>query len=171
MQQWHVAKTKSGQDQIALENLKRQAFESFYPVAIVAKFYRGKIIESTEGYFPGYVFVRFSKQDDQWRIINSTRGVQKLLSFAENGLPSSVQDHEVERLQREEKQGELAQHLQIGDRVRMKNCSTFQPSGRVIATRGERIEFLMRLLGRDVKCIAAQSALYLVGRHIGRPVR
>lgn len=162
--QWHVAKTKSGQDQIALEHLKRQSFDSYYPLTSTLQKRKGRIIEHYEGLFPGYVFVKFSKILDQWRIINSTRGVQRLLSFSEDGTPSTVPHDEVEKLKRREKQGEFEKLLRVGDRVRLKNASTFQPSGYVIATRGERIEFLMRLLNRDVKCIAAQSELYLVGR-------
>lgn len=77
-----------------------------------------------------------------------------------------VPDVEVERLKQQEKQGESDRFLRIGDRIKLRNCSTFQPTGRVIAARGERIEFLMRLLGRDVKCIAAHTALYLVGRTV-----
>lgn len=161
---WHVAQTKAGQDQIALDNLQRQNFDSYYPMISAIRKRRERIIEQFEGLFPGYVFVKFSRQEDSWRSINSTRGVQKLLSFSDDGLPSSVPIGEVERLKQQEKQGELEKFFRVGDRVRMKNCSAFQPSGRVISARGERIEFLMRLLGRDVKCIAASRALYLVGR-------
>lgn len=161
---WHVAKTRSGQDQIALDNLQRQSFEPYYPQTRVIRTRHGRIVESFEGLFPGYIFVKFSRELDQWKSINSTRGVQKLISFSDDGTPSTVPNREVEFLQAQEKQGKLDARLRIGDRVRPKTVSSFQPTGRVIATRGERIEFLMRLLGREVRCIASSSALYLVGR-------
>lgn len=162
--QWHVAKTKIGQDQIALDNLKRQEFDSYYPITTIVRPYRGRIVEAREGLFPGYIFVKFSKLNDQWRIINSTRGVQRLLSFSDSGIPSTVPNHEVDKIKAQEKQDELDKIFRLGDRVRLKSGSAFAPTGRVIATRGERIEFLMRLLGREVRCIALSKALYLVGR-------
>lgn len=161
---WHVAKTKAGQDHVALDNLQRQNFEPYYPRARVIRRRRGRMIEEYQGLFPGYIFIKFSRELDQWKSINSTRGVQRLLSFSEDGTPSTVPDREVDKLKAQENQIRYDERLHVGDRIKVKNCSVFQPTGTVVASRGQRIEFLMRLLGREVRCIAASSALYLVGR-------
>ena len=130
--------------------------------------HRQRITRSIEGLFPGYVFVNFALDDTRWRTINSTRGIAALLSFSKEGTPSPVRKGEVERLQAEEKSGKFEIAFRVGDTVRARNQSIFSPTGRVIAARGERIEFLLQLLGRDVKCIAQSSALYVV---VTAPVR
>jgi transcription antitermination factor NusG len=122
--QWHVAKTKIGQDQIALDNLKRQEFDSYYPITTIVRPYRGRIVEATEGLFPGYVFVKFSRLDDQWRIINSTRGVQRLLSFSIAEYPPAF-PWRSGKAKEQEKQDKLDRSLRIGDRVRLKSGSLF----------------------------------------------
>lgn len=165
---WYVAKTRSGQDQIAVENLARQSFAAFYPTVQIERQRRQRITRSIEGLFPGYVFVNFALDDTRWRAINSTRGIASLLSFSKDGTPSPVKRGEVEHLQAEEKAGKFELAFRVGDTVRARNQSVFSPTGRVIAAQGDRIEFLLQLLGRDVKCIAASSALYVV---VAAPVR
>src|SRR5262245_19731087 len=172
---WYVAKTKSGQDRIALDNLKRQLFEVYYPQITIERYRAGRIRRDCESLFPGYVLVRFALETATWRVINSTRGVYRLLSFAEDGRPSALPEGEIERLQEREKQGKLFVSeiltLRRGDQIRLKVGPSVDQIGQVIRTRGERVEFLMRLLGRKVRCIAPMHALELVTPPAARPDR
>src|SRR5678815_3118441 len=129
---WYVAKTKSGQDQTAVENLARQSFAGFYPTIKIEREVRGRITRRVEGLFPGYVFVRLSLTADRWQAINSTRGVAGLVSFRKDGTPSPVPKGEVEMLQAKEKLGEFECAFRVGDTVRVRDQSAFSPTGRVI---------------------------------------
>jgi transcriptional antiterminator RfaH len=163
---WYVAKTKSGQDHIAVENLARQGFVTYMPKIIVERVRKSKIVRDSESLFPGYVFISFDLSDNVWRVINSTRGVLRLLSLNENGKPSIVADDEIRCLQEQEKTGffnvSQVMHFRKGDLIKIKNGPYLDKAGKVLRTRGERVEFLMKLLGRQVRCIAAAHTLYVV---------
>jgi transcriptional antiterminator RfaH len=165
---WYAAKTKSGQDTIACNNLTRQSFAIYYPKMVIERYRQGRITRETEPLFPGYILISFELDNTAWRAINNTRGVYKLLSFSEDGRPSRMPNGEVESLQDKEKQGKLyiseVLRLRRGDLVRLKFGPSTDRIGEVMRARGERIEFLMSLLGRRIRCIAPLHALDLVGR-------
>lgn len=164
---WYCVKAKPGQDQIAISHLRRQQFEIYYPRISVERFKAGKVVRESVPLFPSYVLVRFALQVSTWRSINGTRGVLRLLSFNENGQPSAIPPGQIEQLQQAEKSGKLfvseILRLRRGDRIRMKFGASVDQMGEVLRTRGERVEFLLRLFGRTVRCIAPQHALELVG--------
>jgi transcriptional antiterminator RfaH len=165
---WYAAKTKSGQDTIACNNLARQSFAIYYPQMIIERYRQGRITRETEPLFPGYILISFELDNTAWRAINNTRGVYKLLSFSEDGRPSRMPHGEVESLQDKEKQGKLyiseVLRLRRGDLVRLKFGPSTDRIGEVLRCRGERVEFLLTLLGRRSRVIAPLHALDLVGR-------
>ena len=168
---WYAAKTKAGQDTIACNNLARQSFAIYYPQMIIERYRQGRITRDMEPLFPGYVLISFHLDNTQWRAINNTRGVYKLLSFNEDGRPSRMPNGEVESLQNQDRMGKLyiseVVRLKRGDLVRLKFGPSADRIGEVLRTRGERVEFLMSLLGRKIRCIAPRHALDLVlKRHL-----
>jgi len=164
---WYAARAKPNQEKTALENLTRQDFITYYPRIHIERIKRGKIIKEVEGLFPGYLFVNVVLEPSAWRTINSTRGILRLLSFSQDGRPSPVPRGCIEALQKREIAGEfripMAARFRKNDTVRIKNGPSTGEVGRVVATKGERVEFLISLLGRKVRCIAPQHILYLVG--------
>jgi transcriptional antiterminator RfaH len=170
---WYCAKAKPGQDLIAIDNLKRQQFQVYYPRCTIERVRGGKVVRESTALFPSYVLIRFGLEISTWRCINSTRGVLRLLSFCEDGSPSPIPEGEIERLEQREKEGKLyiseVIRLRRGDRIRLKVGPSVDQIGEVVRTRGERVEFLLRLLGRKVRCIAPLHTLELVGvRHKNR---
>ena len=165
---WYAAKAKAGQTAIAIENLKRQSFEIYSPRIEIDRMRAGRVRRESEALFPGYVLIRFLLEPSAWRIINSTRGIQRLISFAEDGKPSPIPVGQIEMLQESEKAGKLyiseVTSLRKGDRVRIKIGPAADQLGDVLSTKGERVEFLLRLLGGKIRCIAPSHALDLVGR-------
>jgi transcriptional antiterminator RfaH len=164
---WYAVRAKPLQEKIALLRLKQQFFQTYYPLIEIEKTRNGKVIREIQGLFPGYLFVHFLLEPQAWRVINSTRGVLRLLSCNEDGRPSSIPDKQIEWLQHQEKAG-LFKFSEIkkfkkGDLIKIKNGLSVGQVGRVIRARGERVEFLMKLLNRQVRCIAPQHTLYLVG--------
>lgn len=79
--QWFVVSTKPRQEQTALENLQRQAYQAYLPRLNVQKRRRDKWHSVSEPLFPGYVFVQLTLGEDNTAPIRSTIGVKGLVRF------------------------------------------------------------------------------------------
>jgi len=160
---WYAARTKSRQENLALRNLARQQFEAYSPHVEIKRTIRRRIISTSEPIFPGYVLIKFALADASWRAINSTRGIVSLIMTGENGIPAPLPVGEVEAIQRREKSGELIiardDLIRRGDKVRIKFGTAADAIGKVIFTRGERIELLLHLLGRETRVKAPLHAV------------
>lgn len=163
---WYCAKTKPRQEMLAVKHLINQHFQVYFPKIRIERVHKGRIGIVSESLFPGYLLIRFTLQDVTWRAINSTRGVNSLLTFGENGSPSPMPIGEVESIQAREKQGLLfiseVKRIRRGDSVRVKIGPSADQIGKVMFTRGERIEFLLNCLGRQTRVKAPLHAVEVV---------
>ena len=85
---WFIAKIKPNSYKSAIENLKRQGFETFLPQMEITQRQKYKFIVKNVYVFPGYIFVSFDPHLIAWTKINSTYGVSKILAF--NNKPSEI---------------------------------------------------------------------------------
>ena len=161
--QWYCLKTKPRQETIAHRHLGQQSFEVYFPKIQIERLRKGRITTDIEPLFPGYLLVRFTLNNPNWRAINGTRGVLKLLSSEENGRPSALPDAEVQSIQTRERKGELRiseiKRVKRGDKVRFKFGQYSEAIGRVLYTRQERVHLLLYLLGRQT---LVKAPLHLV---------
>ena len=88
MCKWYLLQHKPNKQNIALENLKRQGFETFYPLLENTKRTNARFKKSFSPLFPGYIFVFFNIEDSSWIRIKYTFGVSRIVSF--NSVPSKV---------------------------------------------------------------------------------
>lgn len=88
---WYVAQVKPNGFARAEANLKKQDFETFMPLRRKTVRHARQMREVLRPVFPGYIFIRFGAARSDWRKINSTFGVRKLISF-ETGKPAPVPD-------------------------------------------------------------------------------
>ena len=88
---WYVAQVKPNGFARAEANLKQQGFETFMPLHRKTVRHARQMREVLRPVFPGYIFIRFGAVRSDWRKINSTFGVSKLISF-ETGKPAPVPD-------------------------------------------------------------------------------
>lgn len=95
--QWYLVQCKPRQELRAQEHLRNQHFACYCPMHSVEKIRQGKRITLTQPLFPGYLFINLSKLTDNWHSIRSTRGVQRLVTFANE--PLAVADDIVSILQ------------------------------------------------------------------------
>ena len=96
MKHWYAIHTKSRQETLAAENLRRQAFEVFLPNIKQGHRYRGQWREKIEPLFPRYLFIRLNLGEENIAPIRSTHGVTKLVSFS--GQPATVPDPIIDAL-------------------------------------------------------------------------
>ena len=93
---WYAVYSKPRDEFRALENLTRQGFECFLPLLDVEKIVRGRLKTVTEPMFSRYLFVQSESRNQNFSLIRSSIGVNKLLSFG--ALPCEVPDEVIKAL-------------------------------------------------------------------------
>ena len=78
---WFLAQMKPNCATIAKTNLQRQGFKTFLPLEERTRQRYGKFVSATSPLFPGYIFVAFDVASGLWRMVNSTSGITRLVSF------------------------------------------------------------------------------------------
>jgi len=94
MEAWYLIQTKPQKERLARDNLERQGFVSYLPLATVMRRRRGRAQPSVGPLFPRYLFIHLSDETDNWRPIRSTLGVQQLVRFGDwpARVPASLID-------------------------------------------------------------------------------
>ncbi len=86
--EWYLVQFKPNSHSIALRNLNRQGFETFLPMLSVTSRVGSRFVPKSRPLFPGYLFVALDPVQGEWRKVNSTYGVARIISFA--GQPNPV---------------------------------------------------------------------------------
>ncbi|MGX1201858.1 transcription/translation regulatory transformer protein RfaH [Marinobacter sp. MBR-105] len=84
---WYALQHKLAQGDRAVQHLQNQDIACFYPKIEVEKIKAGKRTKKLEPLFPGYVFVNLEQTDPMWAKLRSTRGVLRIVSFANRPAP------------------------------------------------------------------------------------
>ena len=89
---WFLAQLKPNSHNIAQRNLVRQGFETFLPMQDETKRVREKFVTHLRPLFPGYIFIALDMLQGQWRSVNSTAGITRLVSLgaAPTPVPSGL---------------------------------------------------------------------------------
>ena len=159
---WYVAQLKPNGFQKARQNLMRQGYACFMPM-------RETIIRKARSercclrpLFPGYLFIGFDPASTQWRAINNTLGVNRLIC-ARADLPQAVPQGmmwEMFNRCREDDVLRPAVDLSVGDAVRVVSG----PFAGVLAevdqvSNQARVALLLDLMGRATRAEFARADL------------
>ena len=87
---WYALQYKPAQGDRALQHLQNQGITCFFPKITVERVRAGRRVSKLEPLFPGYLFVNLEQSDPMWSKLRSTRGVLKIVSFANK--PAGVCD-------------------------------------------------------------------------------
>jgi len=96
---WYAVQHKPAQGDRAVAHLQNQDIDCFYPKITVEKIKSGKRTKKLEPLFHGYLFVNLEQTDPMWAKLRSTRGIIRVVSFANK--PVAIQD-------------EVIQHIKMG---------------------------------------------------------
>lgn len=152
---WYAVQLKPDGFDTARRNLDRQGYIPFMPMRPPVSGPKGRARQHKPApLFPGYLFVHVPEKQQNWRAINSTLGVSRLV-MSRPDRPAILPRGFVESLQaRCDMDGlyRTAENLKPGDSVAMVSG----PFAGVIAqidslSRSGRIGVLLEILGRSVR--------------------
>jgi transcriptional antiterminator RfaH len=164
---WYLVQCKPNAAQIAVRNLENQSFGTFLPLQEITK-RKGRIFErQIRPLFPGYLFVQIDPNLGPWRLVNSTRGVNRLVRL---GAEPSVVPNEIVKalMARCDQQSILRQtsetQLHAGNQAQV----TQGPFSGFIATinniePNNRINILIEIMGQTTKVAINADALQPIG--------
>lgn len=151
---WYLAQSKPNQEHLAARRLGRLGIDVFVPLQMRTQRWRGRLRQVTAPVFPGYVFLGLDPARPQWRRVNSTPGITRLVRFGTEG-PAPVPSALVTGLMmRCDGDGYLCppEDLKPGDAVRI----TAGPFAEMISTieaidAQERVALLIEIMGRATR--------------------
>ena len=165
-QPWFVVQLKPNAEAIAKRNLLRQGMQIFAPFEEVTSRKARKLIQTCKALFPGYLFVSFDQDAVRWRTVNSTLGVNRLVSFADD-RPAQVPLGLISSLMRRcDPAGKLLppRFLHGGDVVRVTNGPFADFIGTVEQMApDQRIWVLLDILGKNTRVAMRSADLRLAG--------
>lgn len=162
---WYVVHTQPHAEQRAVENLERQFYRTYCPFITRTIRHARKFTRSTNPLFPSYLFVSLDLSQDQWRSINGTRGVIRLLTQGDAPIP--VPEGVVEAIQAKlENAGSENEEpqFQCGQLVQVCGGPFTDLMGHIerLDSNG-RVRVLLDLMGRAVSVCAQVEVLRSAG--------
>ena len=88
---WYAVQTQPNRENLAVEHLKRQGFSVWMPICERIIRHARKSKRVRRPLFPGYLFVNLDVETAQWRSINGTIGVNRIVSFGQRPAPVATQ--------------------------------------------------------------------------------
>ncbi len=157
---WYLVQLKPGGLERAITNLARQGFESFMPLREETHRRAGRFKTSFRPLFPGYLFVKVPDDNRQWRSINATYGVSRLVAL-EAGRPTQVPPDFVEALKLGDGDNatpDTPVALRVGDQVKVVSGPLADQLAEVEAVSEQgRIYVLLELMGRYAKAMLSAT--------------
>lgn len=160
---WYLVYTKPRQEELANQNLQRQGFNSYLPMAIQPRRRDGKVISRIEPLFPRYLFISLDTKTDNWSPIRSTIGVSSLVRFGMN--PAVVPTELVLMIEKRDNEYGVQKlpikEFETGDKVRITDGPMMGYEGIFLARSSqERVTILLSIVNKNthVKLNPAQIA-------------
>lgn len=154
MKAWYLIHSKPKQESIAREQLERQGYQTYLPMAYIYRRRRGRQVRIIAPMFPRYLFIHLCDVNDDWRPIRSTIGVANLVSFGTD--TPKVPDSLIDSLKTREDDVGIqvipGKSFSVGDRVRVKE-GMFEGYEAIIHARTpkERVLLLMKVVEKYIK--------------------
>jgi transcription elongation factor/antiterminator RfaH len=164
-ERWFAVNTQPLAEARATRNLENQGFRTFMPRRRKMLRHARRMTMIEAPLFPRYLFVVFDPQRDQWRRINSTFGVSRLIMRGE--VPHPVPDGITEALIAVTIDGgiiDLAAKLQEGSPVRVM-AGPFADQLAMLEQLNDsgRACILLDILGRQVRTVTERRNLMPAG--------
>jgi transcriptional antiterminator RfaH len=160
-ERWYVVHTQPNAEGIAIAHLEGQGYRAFCPRYCKTVRHARKTKRVLAPLFPNYLFLRLDVRRDQWRSVNGTRGVVRLIMQGET--PPPVPRGIVEVLQARfgaDQPMDWTAVFKIGQAVRIVDGPFVDFVGTLAHLDADgRVRVLLDLLGRSVPLALRCDAL------------
>lgn len=150
---WVVVNTHPAKEMLAIENLRRQRFETYCPLIRKRIRHARRDHDALRPLFSNYVFTKVDPSMNRWRSIASTFGVRQLIVFGDR--PGLLDGAFIDSLRAREVEGVIArpvQQYQVGQKVRVAGSAFDGITATIIEmNENHRVNVLIELLNRSVK--------------------
>lgn len=163
---WYLIHAKPRQERCALENLERQGYVCYLPLAGEWRMRAGQWVRTEAPLFARYLFIQLDVglEARSWAPIRSTRGVSRLVSFGTR--PAVVADDLLAQIRLLESASRAAPAalFQVGEVVRIAGGAFAGLQGLVQEADGERRAMvLIEMMARPVTVQVEPAQLRKVG--------
>ena len=149
-QVWYLVHCKPNSEKIALRNLKNQDFPAFLPLQKLTR-RNGAVFQTRlHPLFPSYMFVAQDPAAGQWRKINNTRGVARIVCLAAepSPVPMTIMNQLFEQC---DVTGvfQKSANLAAGDNAKISQGSFAGAIGEIIAIEpNQRVHLILDFMGQ-----------------------
>lgn len=163
MKRWYAVHTQANAETRAAVNLNRQGFPVYLPRYMKRRRHARRVDTVATPLFPRYLFVQLDLEQDRWHAVNSTFGVNHLVSFGTE--PAFIPDEIILEIRaRESNDGMIdiapALSLKKGEPVRLLEGPMADSVGLFSGLSDkERVLVLLNFLGRQVRVRVPQEAV------------
>ena len=163
---WYLLSIKPNAYRLAEENLARQRFGVFSPKYNSTKVKGSRFFDHIQPLFPGYLFAEVSRSSPEFKVLNYTRGVNKIISFTDRYYPIKKTLVENLRLHCDEK--DIFSHelsFKLGDRVKIEHGPFTSFFGKIVSAQSSlRVQVLLEFLNFNARTEIATSNISLISR-------
>jgi transcriptional antiterminator RfaH len=159
---WCAAQLKPNGLSIAERHIARQGFTTFCPKRREDQRRGTKFVKQTVPLFPGYIFVQFDPEAADWRRVNSTRGVTRLITDT-RGRPAVMPKAFMSALLTRCTDAHLftpADSFAAGDEIRIVSGPFADTITRIESADAQgRLEILLDIMGQAVRTHLPSTAV------------
>ena len=154
MKNWYLIYSKPQKELVARQNLERQGYEVYLPMARLRRRRMGKGVTRIEPLFPRYLFIKLDTKTDNWSPIRSTLGVNNIVKFGM--YPSAVPETLIEllddRCDEEGIQDIAPDEYKEGEAIRVMEGPMTGLEGVFLAkTSSDRVMVLLDIVGKHTR--------------------
>lgn len=151
---WYVVHAQANAETKAVANLLRQGFVAYLPRCLKKRRHARRVETVAVPLFPRYLFVAIDAGTQQWRSIQSTVGVSRLV--CQGDRPASISAEVINDLKARENEAGFfipdRPKFAAGDAIRVSDGAFTNCLGLFEGMTGlERVAVLLDLLGRKVR--------------------
>ena len=150
-ERWLVAYTKPRLEQVALQNLERQHFETYLPLYKKFKNTETGPVPVLEPMFPRYIFFRPSTPQQSIETVRSTKGISHIVRFGfELGIVSADMVASLREFEVSQNQATLQEmsNFKVGQKVELKHVALGAFEGLIQSVSKKRVAVLLEIMGR-----------------------
>ncbi len=163
---WYLLSIKHNAYRLAEKNLARQGFGVFSPKYNSTKVKGSRFFDHIQPLFPGYLFAEVSRSSPEFKVLNYTRGVNKIISFTDRYYP--LNNTLVENLRLHCDANDIFSHelsFKLGDRVKIEQGPFTSFFGKIVSAQSSlRVQVLLEFLNFNARTEIATSNISLISR-------